>query len=237
VWAPTRPESIVYRLHSLRHALNWRRQRARVEEIFQRTLLSVDRRAFADALRPYWSPVPTNGPEKYLDVNVWLRQAAFRYLQTRLPAAPAGRRVLDLGSGPGYFPLVCRGEGHHPLALDLDDEPLYGELVRFFGLPRHVHRIEPMRPLPDLGAPFDAITAFRTCFNVKADGRPWETEEWAFFLSDLRQRLEPGGEVVLCFNVNRATGEFYSSPVARLFTTRRDFDARLFFEYAFLKAK
>jgi SAM-dependent methyltransferase len=237
VWAPTRPERLVYRLHSIRHALLQRRARARVEDLFHHTIRGVNHEAFVNAFRGYWTPFSTTGPPKYLDMNVWLRQAAFRYLQTGLPEAPPGRRVLDLGAGPGYFPLVCRGQGHRPIALDVDDEPLYRELVRFFDLPRLVYRIEPMRPLPDFGEPFDAITAFRTCFNVKADGSPWESEEWAFFLNDLRGRLAPTGEVVLCFNVHRTTGELYSSRVARLFRTLRDFDSRLFFEYAFLRAK
>jgi len=200
------------------------------------TIASLDEPTFTNAFSQYWTPFPTTGPAKYLDLNVWLRQAAFRYLLTGLDAMPAGRRLLDLGAGAGYFPLVCRHEGHRPLTLDVDDEPLYRDLSRFFDLPRVVHRIEPMSPLPDLGAPFDVITAFRTCFNVSLDGSPWEVDAWRFLLEDLRTRLVDRGRIVLCFNLNPKTGEFYPPGVARLLRRPPGFRSRLFFEYAFLDA-
>ena len=145
-----------------------------------------------------------------------------------------GRRVLDLGSGAGYFPLICRTEGHRPLALDLDDEPLYRELIEFFGLPRLVHRIAPLQSLPDDLGEFDVVTAFRICFDTNGDGSQWGADEWAFLLQDLRTRLTPGGRVVLGFNVNRQTGTFYSPATAALLKQLPGYRTRLFFEYALL---
>jgi hypothetical protein len=234
---PARPENLTYRAHSVLYSIWQRRNRAEAERLFQRTIAAIDQRAFTETFRPYWTPFPTSGPAKYLDLHTWLLQAAQRYIFAGLPAGPPGRRVLDLGTGAGYFPLLCRQEGHHPVTLDLDDEPLYGELLRFFGLSRVIHRIEPMHSLPDLGERYDLITAFRTCFNVKPDGSAWDADEWAFLLDDLRGRLVDRGTVVLCFNRNPKTGEFYSSRVAKLLEHLPGFRCRLFFEYAFLRAR
>jgi SAM-dependent methyltransferase len=195
----------------------------------------MDLRQFADSFGKYRTPVPTAGPAKYVDAGRWLRQAAHRYLLTGLAAQPPGRRIFDLGAGPGYFPLICRTEGHDPLLLDVDDEPLYREIAARFGLPRIVHRIAAFEPLPDDGGRFDLITAFKTCFNVNADGSPWDAAAWAFLLEDLRARLNPGGQVVLWFNVNPTTGELYPRDVARLLRYPRGFQSRVFFEYAVLR--
>jgi len=234
---PARPESLAYRVHALLHGVWQRRNRAEAERLFQRAISAVDQRAFADTFRRYWTPFPTSGPAKYLDLHTWLMQAADRYMLIGLRGLPPGRRILDLGAGAGYFPLLCRQEGHRPVTLDLDDEPLYGELTRFFGLPRVIHRIEPMQSLPQLGERYDLITAFRTCFNVKPDGSAWDGDEWAFLLQDLRGRLVDGGRVVLCFNLNPKTGEFYPPRVAKLLERLPGFESRLFLEYAFLRAR
>jgi hypothetical protein len=225
-----------YRFDSALHALWQRSERGRVDRIAERALDSIDRRSFADAARAYWTPFPTNGPQKYLNLDVWLRQAAFRYVLTGLPARPPGCRTLDLGAGAGYFSLVCRSEGHDPLAVDVDDEPLYRETFDVLGLPRIVHRIEPMQALPAFGQVFDVITAFRISFDVKPDGSPWGPEEWGFLLGDLRNRLTAGGLLVLCFNVHPKTGHLYAPAVEALLTRLPGFRTRLFFEYAFLRA-
>jgi SAM-dependent methyltransferase len=234
---PARPESLAYRTHSLLHSVWQRRNRTEAERLFQRAIATLDQRAFTERFRPYWTPFPTPGPAKYLDLHTWLRQAAHRFILAGLPAGPPGRRVLDLGAGAGYFPLLCRQEGHHPVTLDLDDEPLYRELIHFFGLPRVIHRIEPMQPLPRPGERYDLITAFRMSFNIKPDGSAWNADEWAFLMDDVRGRLTDGGAVVLCFNLNPSTGEFYSRPVAKLLGQLPGFSCRLFFEYAFLRKR
>ncbi len=237
VLIPARPESLAYRAHALLHSAWRRRNRAEAERLYRRAIAALDQCAFTETFRPYWTPFPTSGPAKYLDLHTWLLQAAQRYLLSGLATGRPGRRVLDLGAGAGYFPLLCRQEGHHPVTLDLDEVPLYGELIRFFGLPRIVHRIEPGQALPRLGERFDLITAFRTSFNIKPDGSAWDADEWAFLLDDLRSRLADGGAVVVCFNLNPKTGEFYSRRVATLLAQLPGFRCRLFFEYAFLRAR
>ena len=68
----------------------------------------------------------------------------------------------------GDFPECHKQLGHE----DIEEFPLFGELVDLFGVPRLVWAIEAFKPLPDLGARFDCITAFATRFNRSAE-RDW----------------------------------------------------------------
>jgi hypothetical protein len=124
--------------------------------------------------------------------------------------------------------------GHEVLGLDIDDEPIYRDSFDFFGLQRIIHRIEPMHPLPSLPDRLDLITAYLTCFNHHADGSAWNADEWRFFLNDLRSRLSDTGRVIIRFNLNHRTGEFYSGEVARMVRGLSVFQAKFFLDYVFL---
>ena len=80
-------------------------------------------------------------------------------------------RILDLGSGAGYFLYVCRLLGHSGLGLDLDDDPFFGAMTKYFNVPRVIWRIDPSTPLPDLGETFDLVTGHRVCFHRIEIGR------------------------------------------------------------------
>jgi hypothetical protein len=48
----------------------------------------------------------------------------------------------------------------------------------------------------------DLITSFLVCFNRHNKPDEWGRPEWNFFVSDLLQRLRPGGQVALKLNQN-----------------------------------
>jgi SAM-dependent methyltransferase len=209
---------------------------ARVDRIYREIVEDLDQPAFIERFRAHWDPFPSLGPEKFLDLNVWLREAVHRYLLLGVDKMGPNRRVLDLGSGTGYFLLVCRHMGHDVLGIDLDTEPIYNQCFEFFGLPRAVHRIEPMRSLIPLPHPFELVTAFMTTFHWYEDETPWPAEPWRFFLKDVRGRLSKRGRMVIKFNLNPKTGEFYSADVRRAITQCRQFRAKFSMDYAYLDA-
>ena len=137
---------------------------------------------------------------KYLDVAEWMPTNVKRIRDVRLFRAPPVQRVLDIGSGAGWFLFIAKCLGHDPIGLDIDVIPMYRETFALLELPRVLHRIEPYQSLPNLGARFDLITAHMTCFNLYPDGTHWGPEEWGFFLADLGKRLRPGGRVHLDLN-------------------------------------
>src|SRR5438105_8624148 len=176
--------------------------RARLQEIQNR---------YADA---------AGGFAKYTDVDRWLLLARERVQNLKLNRT-SPQRVLDLGCGGGFFLFILKQLGHDVLGLDIDVQPLYGELIELFALPRVIWMIQRFEPLPDLKQRFDWITAFSISFDRAMSDRPrWGPREWNFLLEELQQRhLEAGGKMY--FEVNPgAAGNFYT-PELRDFFMRR----------------
>lgn len=230
-------EDWLYRLHDGAYRLQRRRLMGQVDKVYREIVGGWKQDEFRERFRNYWNPFPITRPAKFLDLNVWLREAIYRYfLWTGLPDREPGLRVLDLGAGTGYFLVVCRHLGHRVLGLDLDTEPLYRECFDFFGLDRIIYRIEPMTPLIALPHEMDVITAFMTAFNIHDDGSPWGVDEWTFLLRDLRARLSARGRIIIRFNVNKKTGNFYSDEVHRAIRAGSHYRARFLRDYLFLDA-
>jgi len=67
-------------------------------------------RPFRDICRRYAVKKPGASPRKYLDLKWWVRVNAARLRESRLDSPPH-LRILDLGSGAGYFVYLCRRLG------------------------------------------------------------------------------------------------------------------------------
>ncbi len=139
---------------------------------------------------------------KYLDLNFWVLENVGRLFRLHLQEGRP-RRVLDIGTGCGYFPYLCRSAGHQAECVDLDSEPLYNDVIATLGLKRHVRRIQKYEPL-GIDGPFDLVTAFMICFNEHKQPGLWHIPEWKFFLDDVETRLNPGGKIFLSFNAETA---------------------------------
>lgn len=199
---------LVQKLKKLANADWWHSARAACRRSFYPLpvapfLAAVDREKF-DALRErHFRPGFTTRPSKYLDLEDWMGRNVKRARNQGLRAAPPRLRVLDIGSGAGYFLHIVRCLGHEPLGLDIDEEPIFRETFDALALPRVIHRIESFQPLPDLGEPFDLVTAHLTCFNRRPDGSHWGRGEWGFFLDDLQTRMKEGGKMQFELNALR----------------------------------
>ena len=204
--------------------------------IYADLIAGLDEAAFTAALRPFWNPFAGAGAAKYLAVEVWLREAVFRYLLCTAGLKQTGP-VVDLGSGTGYFLWVCREHGHKILGIDIEGEPLYDACCSFLGIPRVEYRIEPHKALSDTGHELCMVTAFMTCFDRFEDGRPWDVDAWRFFLADVRTRLKSDGRLVIKFNAQADTGDLYSPDVHRVFGSTNDYRFRPFLDYAILTAR
>lgn len=171
----------------------------------------------------------TSRSRKFVLIDRWLRDAVVRFCAYGFDSLPVGAKVCDLGCGAGYFLMVCEYFGHQADGLDLDCDPIYNEMIQFFALNRIIYRIEPFTPLSVLGdTKYDAITAFMTCFNRYSDGRPWQEDEWQFFLGDLRERLNLGGRVIVKFNRNHKEDVLYPAEVKAMIVGLDAFRARFY---------
>jgi SAM-dependent methyltransferase len=184
-----------------------------------RILATLDRGDVAKLRQRY--PTEPGFPKinRFANVPYWIKinveRAQDLWLDRTTPS-----RILDLGSGPGYFLYVCKFFGHGVLGLDLDDHQLFRDTLALLQVPRVISRIDPGVPLPDLGQKFDLITAHRICFQRiegAASGKEWSHEHWKFFINDIRSRfLNPNGRLLLDFNP-RPDGSSFFTPELRSF--------------------
>lgn len=159
---------------------------------------------------------------KYLDAEKWFVRMWKHAADLRLDRAPP-QSVLDFGTGPGYFPYVCRYLGHHAEALDRPGTDLYDELCRWVGVAVVPFAIAARTTLPKFDRRFDLVTAFRVGFNNKGDRQLFDLADWGFFLDDVRDNiLAPGGHLALKLikQPDREGLKFGDAPLMEFFASR-----------------
>lgn len=205
----------------------WRRaQRSIFRLPFGPVFAGLDRERLAEIQKRY-------AGQKYADVDHWLRVNRERVQDLKLHRVPP-KRVLDLGCGGGFFLFILKRFNHSVLGLDIDQSPLFRELLEVFDVPRKIFRIQLREPLPNLQHQFDWITAFSIGFDRdSATKSRWGTREWDFLLRDLQSRLAPGGKIYLTVNP-LPDGKTYLTPELRDFFLSRGADIereRIFFKH------
>lgn len=182
-----------------------------------RILKSIDLDRFQTYQQRYSDADPRpHGYSKYLDIRPWMADKLMHALYLGLDKSRP-MKILDIGTGTGYFPYVCKYFGHEVVALDLDVVPMYNDLCEFLEIDRRTWRVEKYQKLPDLGIRFDLVTAFMIKFNQHYSQEQWATAEWRFMLEDLRtNQLNPNGRIFLGFNAN-LDGSFYDDELRRYF--------------------
>lgn len=161
--------------------------------------------------------------------------AVVKALLVRLHEAPR-RRILDLGSGGGYFVAVCRYLGHACDATEVPESRLSSPTAITYGAVRSALRVGPPidlvitanTPIDVPGiepASYDLITAHKVCFNGHMRPTVWSAAEWRFFVNDICRFLTPGGRLVLELNEDVArygARRWYDAELAQYFTTVGD---------------
>jgi SAM-dependent methyltransferase len=183
-----------------------------------RLVRELEAKGFEKIRAKYANPDDRKGWPKYVDAShrlgLAIKQARFLRLDRKRPL-----RVLDIGSGAGYFLFVCRRLGHSVMGLDLDWPPMYAEMFELLEISRRICRIECFQSLPPLGDRFDLVTGFAVCFNAHGSESVWGIKEWKFFLDDLRNNvLSPGGEIY--FELNPEPWGYYTPELGEFFRQR-----------------
>lgn len=211
-----------HKVWKLAQPLTYRRAWRRVERLIHPLpvdplLAKLDQKSLAALQARYSSS--TEHYAKYADVRRWLQLNAIRAQDLKLHRCPPSA-VLDLGCGGGFFLFILQQLGHSCLGLDIDEFPLFRELLSLFRVERCVWAIRPFEPLPDMGRKFDLITAFSIDFNRESKRHWWwGPAEWDFFIEDLKRHLNPGGRVFLGLNP-KENGEYYTAELCDFFLAR-----------------
>jgi SAM-dependent methyltransferase len=184
----------------------------------KRVIETIDPVAFEQIRQRYAASDPTEDWRKYLDLNRWITINIRRIRDIELDLARR-KRILDLGCGAGYFLYIAQLLGHRGFGLDLDRIAMFAEITSLLGVRRVIQRIQPFRPLPDMGEKFDLITAFMICFNGHRRPNLWGVAEWDFFLDDIAKHLAPRGRVWLELN-RESDGTLYTPELKEFFQKR-----------------
>jgi hypothetical protein len=148
--------------------------------------------------------------QKYLDVDFWVYESLRRVYLLGLNKKTSSKKILDLGTGAGYFPYICKYYGHDAEALDVPDNEMYNQIIKELGIKRYTQYIYAYKDL-DIAKKYDLITAFMICFNNHKSPGLWHIDQWTYFLKSVSEKnLVPGGKVFLSFNA-----ETDEEPVSR----------------------
>ena len=143
---------------------------------------------------------PGLGSEKYLDTDFYALVNLLRTFLLGLHRNKRRLRILDLGTGMGYFPFICSLYGHEAAGLDVDTTDLYNESVEMLGITRFTQALHAGQPMRVPGK-WDLITAFMICFNGHKTEHLWGVAEWRRFLHNVKKHnLTEGGSIYLSFN-------------------------------------
>lgn len=124
-----------------------------------------------------------------------------------------GKRILDIGSGCGWFSLLCKELAHEPLGMDHPARSLfYRESCELMGIPVIEHDILPFTPLPVPGK-FDVVVLLMSSFYIH--DTYWEIAAWKYFLHNLDALLSEDG--VILFELNSQYGVLYPVELYDLF--------------------
>ena len=200
----------------------------------RRMLDDIDWLQFEELRHKY--PFRPGSPQinRFEDIVYWIDINVERAQDLWLDRAPP-LRILDLGSGAGYFLYVCKHFGHHVLGFDNDREPLFRATIELLDVPRVVGRIERQAPLPDFHQTFDLVTGHRICFHrigKVREGVEWSPADWEFFINDVRTHvLSEDGRMLLDFNPRPDSSSFFTPDLREFFLAQ---GARIFRSKALL---
>ena len=152
------------------------------------------------------------------------RQEDLARLRAFLPPLVAGRSVLEIAAGTGYWTTALSSSAQSVLATDLNDETLAVARTRAYGPGEVRFQVADAYDLGAIPGRFDAIFAgFFWSHVPRADVRR--------FAAGLLDRVEPGGVVILADN---RYVEGSNHPITRTtadgdtYQTRRLSDGRIY---------
>ena len=191
---------------------------------------TLDDRAFADLKSRARGLSPSLMDLKYFDTEYWLEDALRRAYRLDIPKGLYGR-ILDIGTGFGYFPYICEYFGHTAHAIDREGHGLYDAATGILGLTRRHHTVTAFQPVatPDDDTDgYDLITAFQIAFDRPTLETLWGADDWDYFIRDmLDNRLRDGGRLHLELNYIHSIGRWYKPEVTAVFKSH---GAKLDFE-------
>ena len=117
-------------------------------------------------------------------------------------------RILDIGSGAGFFCWLCKQYGHDVHALDIPGVAIFDYLIPAFNIPRTYCYIQPSISIPKMDQSFHLIVAFAICFHELEGNHRWNRNNWLYFLNDIKKNFAHSGTKMHLFFNDHPHGDF-----------------------------
>jgi 2-polyprenyl-3-methyl-5-hydroxy-6-metoxy-1,4-benzoquinol methylase len=193
----------------------------KVRRDLRRVLNSIPKEGFEKVKKEYWDHDPYPGYSKYLNVKPWMLDNVWRAHLLGLDNTKAPKTILDIGTGNGYFPYLCKQYGHTVRTIDIDFDPIFNSLVKLLDIPRLDYAVKAYENIPPFDVKFDIVTGFHTYFNGHRTAHLWKWQEWEFFMKDLKNNLcNPDAEAFFIINTEHDTKMPYTPELKEYFLSK-----------------
>jgi SAM-dependent methyltransferase len=183
----------------------------------RRIINSIDQSRFSKIREKYIDKAPPPGYSKYFDLDLWIMRNLWHVYILGLERSKQ-KKILDIGTGCGYFPFIAKYFGHEVKTIDIDGEPIFDEMISFFNIERLDYEVKEFRPFPELNDRFDVVTGFMVCFNNHKMENVWGVNEWKYFLTDLAtNHLNENAEAFFTLNTEPSDNKWYSKALYDFF--------------------
>lgn len=180
-------------------------------------IATIDKKGFKIIKDKYIDVAPAPGYSKYLDIDLWIMRNLWHVYLLGLQDS-SSKMVLDIGTGCGFFPYICRFFGHEIKTIDITIEPIFNEIIKFFDIERLEFEVKEYQPLPNVNKRFDLVTGFMIYFNNHKKENIWGPKEWSFFLEDLiKNHLTSHAEAFFTLNTEPHNNKWYDNELYRFF--------------------
>lgn len=172
-------------------------------EVIKKTLeyeQEVDLEKFKSIFNKFHNDTGKVGYSKYLDLPCHLSRSI--YNAKRLGLFQSKKlKVLDIGTGAGYFPFTLRHIGHEAFAIDMDSTQMYNEMRDLLSVTWTPYEIKPLQKIEGINKRFDLITSFQILYDRSNAEGFWTEREWAYFIDNIKSNLlEESGKIFLQLN-------------------------------------
>lgn len=156
--------------------------------------------------------IGANSNNKYMvDVENTINEQLFWVHQLNLDKS-APLSILDMGTGAGLFPYICREYGHNVDSCDYRLSPgWWNNGYTLLNInPKHYYVYKYKSVGNTFDQKFDIIVSFRSCIGTTTYGGigaaaidVWDVDEWKFFLKDCSTNLLKSNNSFLYFQCNK----------------------------------
>jgi len=139
--------------------------------------------------------------------NRYVGEAIEKYITEKLSVAhylnlhnTKNKKLLDIGTGVGWFPFICKQYGHYCLGTDIEGREDYDPVYDLFGIKIKEVLVFANEKI-NINEKFDYVVSLRSFIG----SRPitFNLDNWKFFLKDIDTKINDSGGLYLgCNKIN-----------------------------------